>query len=69
MKNEKKERKRLILFWLSFYSLLGKYNSLFTRVMDKHVCFCYVARTRDYSRSNYTCAHFLSYDMLYQHME
>ena len=56
--------KEKYLFWLSFNNLFGKYNSLFTRAMGRHACFCYIARTRDYSRPNYTCAHFLSYAML-----
>ena len=43
-------------------------KTLFTRVIDKHVFFliCFLhpalAQTKDYSRSNYTCAHFLSCD-------
>ena len=48
------------------------YISLFTRVIHKHVCvylffgllFLHqaLAQIRDYTRSNYTCTHFLSYD-------
>ena len=39
-------------------------SSLFTRVINKRYVFLHpaLAQTRGYSKSNYTCTHFLSYD-------
>ena len=39
-------------------------SSLFTRVINKRYAFLHpaLAQTRGYSKSNYTCTHFLSYD-------
>ena len=46
-------------------------HSLFTRVIDKHVCFLHqsVARTRDYFRYNYTCTYISVLRHTVEHMK